>query len=256
MAEGEISDHRVRTTLETARREDRLRFAFQPVISATTGAIEYYECLLRLRGDDGEIIDAGAFVGEVERFGLAGTFDRMVLEKAIEELAVHPEIRLGFNISGLTAANRDWLGGFLAAARDRNLLMRRIVIEITETAALSDLDEAARFVGALRGAGCRIALDDFGAGHTSLRCLQSLAVHMVKIDGSFVQGLTIDRDSQVFLRHLLGLTDSLGLATIAESVENAEQVALLRDAGVNFLQGHYCGAPTNHRPWSPEAKPS
>src|SRR5258708_9863413 len=181
----EISDHKVRATLEAAHREDRLRFAFQPVISATTGEIDYYECLLRLQGNDGEIIDAGEFVADVERFGLAGTFDRMVLEKAIKELAAYPGVCLGFNISGLTAANRAWLDDFLRTARDRRSIMRRVVVEITETAALADLEEAARFVDALRETDCRVALDDFGAGHTSLRCLQSLAVHMVKIDGSF-----------------------------------------------------------------------
>src|SRR5947209_18480531 len=111
--------------------------------------------------------------------------------------------------------------------------------EITETAALDDIAETARFVVTLRDAGCRVALDDFGAGHTSLRHLQSLAVDSVKIDGSFIHNLSRNPDSQVFLRHLLGLAKGFGFNTVAECVATAEDAAILRREGVGFLQGYY-----------------
>jgi len=97
--------------------------------------------------------------------------------------------------------------------------------------------------------GCRIALDDFGAGFTSLRHLQALAVDTVKIDGSFVRNLAQDPGNQVFLRHLVGLAKGLDLLTVAECVETAEQAALLRREGVNFFQGYYYGAPSLEKPW-------
>ena len=102
-------------------------------------------------------------------------------------------------------------------------LARRLVVEITETAALYDIEESARFVSALRRAGCRVALDDFGAGHTSLQHLQSLPVDMVKIDRSVIQGITTSGESQVFLRHLLGLAKGFGFSTIAEGVETEDE---------------------------------
>src|SRR6202035_4922819 len=128
---------------------------------------------------------------------------------------------LGFNISGLTAADRPWLRALISQIRTRPDIAARLVVEITETAALYDIEESARFVSALRHAGCRVALDDFGAGHTSLRHLQSLAVDTVKIDGSVDRNLSESPESQVFLRHLLGLAKGFGFDTVAEGVSSA-----------------------------------
>jgi EAL domain-containing protein (putative c-di-GMP-specific phosphodiesterase class I) len=113
-------------------------------------------------------------------------------------------------------------------------------------------------VTALRDLGCRVALDDFGAGFTSLRHLQKLAVDTVKIDGAFVRNLAASYDNQVFLRHLLGLANGLGLTTVAECVETAQEAAILRREGVAFLQGYYFGRPSIIRPWQaePEAEPA
>jgi EAL domain-containing protein (putative c-di-GMP-specific phosphodiesterase class I) len=101
----------------------------------------------------------------------------------------------------------------------------------------------------LRDAGCSVALDDFGAGHTSLRHLQSLAVDTVKIDGSFISNLAGSPDNQVFLRHLLGLAKGFGFHTVAECVATAEDAAILRREGVGLMQGHHFGSPSLERPW-------
>jgi len=128
----------------------------------------------------------------------------------------------------------------------------RLVIEITETAALDNIGELAHFVDALRHTGCRVALDDFGAGHTSLRHLQALDVDIVKIDGSFVRSLTARRENRIILRHLLGLTRGFGFSTVAECVETAEEAALLREEGVGYLhKGTTLGArPPPGRGWT------
>ncbi len=235
--------------VRTALREDRIVFAFQPVVVAATGRVDHYECLLRMRMPDGRIVSAGEFVPVIEQLGFIRLIDRYVLDKTLAELEAHPGVRLGFNISGLTAADRPWLRALISQVRHRPDLASRLIVEITETAALYDIEESARFVSALRHVGCHVALDDFGAGHTSLRYLQSLAVDTVKIDGSFVHNLAGSPDSQVFLRHLLGLAKGFGFHTVAEGVATAEDAAILQREGVGFLQGYYFGRPALDRPW-------
>jgi diguanylate cyclase (GGDEF)-like protein len=235
--------------VHAALREDRVLFAYQPIVAAASGAVEYYECLLRVRDAEGQIVASGALIPMIERLGGIRLLDRCVLDRVIAEVAAHPDIVLGFNISGLTAADRPWLRSLTSQLRARPDLAGRLVVEITETAVLYDIEESARFVQALRQAGCRVALDDFGAGHTSLRHLQSLAVDMVKIDRAFIQNIAESPESQVFLRHLLGLAKSFGFSTVAEGIETADEAAILRREGVNFLQGFYYGRPSIERPW-------
>jgi diguanylate cyclase (GGDEF)-like protein/PAS domain S-box-containing protein len=235
--------------VQLALREDRILFAFQPVVVAATEEVDHYECLLRMRTPAGEIVGASEFVPEFEQLGFIRLIDRYVLDKVVAELDAHPTVRLGFNISGLTAADRPWLRALVSKVRNRPDIASRLIVEITETAALYDIEESARFVSALRHAGCSVALDDFGAGHTSLRHLQSLAVDTVKIDGSFITNLAGSPENQVFLRHLLGLAKGFGFATVAECVTTAEDAAILRREGVGLLQGHHFGHPSLDRPW-------
>ena len=230
-------------------REDSLLLAYQPVVSTATGAVDYFESLLRLRDNCGRIVTGGEFVAGLERSGLIGIVDRLVLERAVAEVRAHPEVRLGFNVSGLTVANRAWLRRLTSLLHEDAGVAGRLVVEITETAALVDLAESTRFVDALRAAGTRVALDDFGAGHTSLRHLAKLAVDTVKIDGSFVRDMATSPEHRVFLRHLLSFARDVGCHVVAEWVETAEDAAILRDEGVGFVQGYHFGRPTLARPW-------
>jgi EAL domain-containing protein (putative c-di-GMP-specific phosphodiesterase class I) len=136
--------------------------------------------------------------------------------------------------------------------KGRPEIAQRLIVEITETVAIQDIDETAKFVAAVRDLGCRVALDDFGAGYTSFRNLKALDVDCVKIDGSFVKGLSENVDNQLFVRTLLGLAEGLGLKTVAECVETAADAALLARRGVRYLQGWYFGKPTLERPWLAE----
>jgi EAL domain-containing protein (putative c-di-GMP-specific phosphodiesterase class I) len=247
--EDQIRRAEVGDAVQAALRQDSVTLAFQPVVSATTGAVNYYECLLRLREADGSALAAGEFIQEIERFGFIRLIDRHILDKVLIEVGRHPGVIFGFNISALTTADRPWLRSLLTRLRANPQLAHQLVIEITETAALYDIEESARFVNALRRAGCRVALDDFGVGHTSLQQLQSLAVDMVKIDRSFIRGIANNRDSQVFLRHLIGLAKGFGFSTIAEGVETAEEAAVLEGEGVDYLQGHFYGKAALEPPW-------
>ncbi len=232
-----------------AIKEDRLVFAYQPIVDAASHEVRYYECLLRMYDHDGSIIAAGEFVPVVERLGLMRALDRLVLDLTLSDLERYPDIVLAFNISGITAADRGWLRTLIARLKDRRDLAERLIVEITETAALHDLDDSARFVSAVRELGCEVAVDDFGAGYTTFRHLKALTVDVVKIDGSFVRNLAHNADNQIFIRNLLSLARALNLVTVAECVETAEDAAILSAEGVNLLQGYYFGRPVIVPSW-------
>ena len=240
---------RLGETIERALRQGRLLFAFQPVICVATGEIDYFECLLRLREEDGAIRAGGEFIAALEAQGTIGMIDRYVFEMALGELARHPRIKLGFNISGLTTCDRIWLRHLVSVLRQLPEMAPRLVVEITETAALGDLEESARFVDTVRAVGCRVALDDFGAGHTTLRHLDHLAIDRVKLDISLVRFVETSPAHRGVLRHLVGLAKSIGFGLVAEGVESAREAALLRAEGVGYLQGYHFGRPTVERVW-------
>ena len=157
-----------------------------------------------MREENGEIVPAGAFIPIIEQLGMTRLMDRHVLDMAVAELAAAPENSRPQYFRPdrdrpVLAARAD-LGGEIGAA-DRPGL----IVEITGTAALHDIEGSARFVNVVRDLGCRVAIDDFGAGFTSFRHLKALTVDMVKIDGSFVRNLTNNVDNQLFIRNLMGL---------------------------------------------------
>jgi diguanylate cyclase (GGDEF)-like protein len=239
--------------VQRALHENRLVFAYQPVVASgaygNAGAVDYYECLLRMIDEDGKPVAAAQFIPVIERLGFVRIIDRYVLERAVQEAAAHPGYCLGLNISGVTATDRSWLRAATRLLRDRPEVARQLVVEITETAAMGDVEECARFVQALRALGCRVAIDDFGVGFHSLRHLQMLAVDTVKIDGSYVSDLADKVENQVFLRHLVGLAHGLGFTTVAEGVESEQEAAILRREGVKLLQGYHFARPTTDAPW-------
>ncbi len=241
--QAQIDNLAVAEEVKSALRNDRLDLAYQPVVDAASGAVRFYECLLRLRQAGGALISAERFIPVVERLGLVRTIDRRVLELVVDDLASHPQVSLAINISGMTANDRSWLRALKGHLRGRPDLARRMIIEVTETVALHDIEESARFLSAVRDLGCRVAIDDFGAGYTTFRHLKALPVDIVKIDGSFVQGIATNPQNQLFIRNLLGLAESFSLETVAEKIETREDAAFLRDEGVGLLQGYYFGKP-------------
>ena len=223
-------------------------FAYQPVVLSGTGEVAYYEPLIRMIDEKGEIVSAGAFVPVAERLGLMRQIDRYTLEMAISDLINDPNITLALNISSLTASDRSWLRALVSHVKGKPEIAKRLMIEITETAALDDFEDSARFVAAVRDLGCKVALDDFGSGYTSFRHLKSLTVDVVKIDGSFVINLGENPDNLLFIRTLLNLADGFGITTVAECVQSEQDANLLKAEGVDYLQGFYYGRPQLGRP--------
>jgi diguanylate cyclase (GGDEF)-like protein/PAS domain S-box-containing protein len=242
------------TQVQQAMREQRLIFTYQPIVAAQTLTVSKYECLLRMKDANGEILPAGAFIPVVEQLGMTRLMDRYVLDMTVEELRRDPQTVLSLNISGLTATDQSWLRALIAAVKSTPAIAERLIVEITETAALHDIEESARFVNVVRDVGCRVAIDDFGAGFTSFRHLKALTVDLVKIDGSFVRNLANNADQQLFIRNLMGLAGTFGLETVAEFVENEADAKVLIDSGVHYLQGYYYGRPQFDRPWAVGAK--
>ncbi|MGH7005242.1 MAG: EAL domain-containing protein, partial [Alphaproteobacteria bacterium] len=199
--------------IQAALREDRFVFAYQPVVSAKDGQAVHYECLLRIIEENGEIRAAAWFMPVVEEMGLIRQIDRKVLEMAVRELGRCPEVSFAINVSAHTTSDKVWMRKLKDLIGGRPDVARRLIVEITETVALRDLELSAEFVREVRGLGASVALDDFGAGYTSFKSLRRLGIEEVKIDGSYIKNLIENPDNQVFVRALLGLAQGLKLRT-------------------------------------------
>jgi diguanylate cyclase (GGDEF)-like protein len=238
-----------------ALRQDQLVLAYQPIVESQSGRVAHYECLLRILGPRGEPKPAYNFMPAIEEMGLSHTIDLHVLDLALKQLAEHPGVELAVNISGLTAGERRWVDILAERLEGHANLGRRLTIEITETAALKDIEETARLISAVRAFGCRVALDDFGAGYTSFRQLHTLTVDAIKIDGSFIRAIEQRPEAQTIVRTLLGIAEAFNLQTVAECIETPAEARILTEMGVPYLQGFLFGRPSLKRPWLQEVDP-
>jgi diguanylate cyclase (GGDEF)-like protein len=227
----------------TALKGDGLRLAFQPLIDAKSGKIVSFEALIRMINDKGEFVPAGLFIPVIEQLGMAHVVDRKVVDLAIEAMNSDPELVLAINISGLTASQKGWPDIMREKLGHRKDLASRLIVEITETAAILDIEETKLFVDTVRALGGRVALDDFGAGFTSIRYLRTLSVNTLKIDRELLSDLINDKDQQVMIRTLVSLARGLDLETVAEGVETKEVADWLIAEGLDQLQGYYFGRP-------------
>lgn len=225
----------------TAWREDRIELAFQPIVSAADHNPVYHEALLRMRRPDGELISSGAFIELAEKLGLVRILDCRALELAVKALTDNENLRLSVNVSAKTITDREWLNILSKAGMGHPGLCKRLTIEITETAMLESIEDTKVFAGYVKDLGCRIAIDDFGAGYTSYRTLRELDVDVVKIDGSFISNLLNSPDDQTFVSYFVNLSKSLGIVTVAEWVGDMETASRLKDMGVLQFQGEAFG---------------
>jgi diguanylate cyclase (GGDEF)-like protein/PAS domain S-box-containing protein len=223
--------------------EDRFVLYCQPIYDLRNERVSQYELLIRLRGDDGELVPPAAFIPTAERFGLIQEIDRLVIRRAIELLQVHRGLRLEVNLSGRSIVDPDLPDFIERRIAEAGIDPSGLVFEITETAAIANMQEARAFADRLTALGCRFALDDFGAGFSSFYYLKYLPLDYLKIDGDFVRGLTTSSVDQAVVKSMVDIARALGLATIAEFVEAAETAQLLQAKGVDYSQGYYHGVP-------------
>lgn len=235
---------RLRYKVALALAQGRMLFHFQPVVRATApGFPAFFEMLARLRLPDGRLLAAGAFMPAVEEGELGRAIDRAALAAGLRALAAHPRLRVSVNVSPLSMGDAGWLELFTAAAQGRRGLCERLILEVTETAALRDAEQTGDFIDHVCRSGCALALDDFGAGATGFRHFRDFRFDFVKIDGSFCRGVHAQPDAQVLVDCLGRLARHFEMTTVAEQIEDAADAAWLRAHGIDCFQGWLYGRP-------------
>ncbi|MBP7242118.1 EAL domain-containing protein [Amaricoccus sp.] len=238
------SPARVRFAVAQALAQGRVIFHYQPVVRADApGFPAFFEMLARIALPGDRTLPAAAFMPQVEDGPLGRAVDLLALEAALAALAADPTLRLSVNMSPLSMGDPDWLAAIATAAARDPRVTARLIVEVTETAALATADLTRDFMAHVRGCGCAFALDDFGAGATGFRHFRDFRFDMVKIDGAYVQGVAGSPDSRVLVECLVRLARHFEMTVVAERVESDADVAWLRAAGVDCLQGYRFGRP-------------
>ncbi len=225
----------------SALNERRVELAFQPIVRASNGEIAFYEALLRVRLADGSLASPGSILPVAEKAGLVQLLDQRVLELALICLVKNPDLRLSVNASLATVLDPEWPDRLVRGVLSQEGLAERLTIEITETSVIEDIETTSHVIASCKRHGIKVAMDDFGSGHTSFRNLRALAFDLVKIDGAFVQNIANSGDDRFFVRTLISLAYHLELKIVAEWVEDEKTATLLREWGVDFFQGSLFG---------------
>jgi len=238
-----------------ALNERRVRLALQPIVRTSNRETAFHEALLRVgQGEAGLYFASTELVPMLERRGLVRLFDHRVLELAMEMLSADPAMVLSVNVSPRSLNDPEWFDAFVACTSVASDRARRLIVEVTETATIENPARVAKLLGRIKEQGARIAIDDFGAGHSSLRHLRAFPVDILKIDGAFTQNLRRSTDDRFYVRTLIDLAGHLGVETVAEWVDDELQAGMLRDWGVTYLQGHLVGRAELYEPASPQRK--
>lgn len=223
--------------------EDRIYLDLQPIVDCRTRKPGFYECLMRVTKPNGDIVSPGNFIEVAEQLGFSKHIDRRTLALAADYLKADPNLRLSLNVSGLTCADHDWMLDLYNLVGCHPDVAARLIVEITETATIHDLNQTIVFVDTVKEMGCKVAIDDFGAGYSSFKTLKNLPVDLVKIDGGFVRNLTTDKTDQVFLRTMVELAENFGMETVAEYVVDEATAKIVEETGITYLQGFHVGRP-------------
>ncbi|WP_108484946.1 EAL domain-containing protein [Oceaniglobus ichthyenteri] len=245
-------DRDVLNTVERAVANGDVMLAYQPVVPAgRQDRPAFYEGLIRILDKNGRIIPAQEFIGTVETRELGRKIDCLALEKGLETLAAHPRLRLSINMSARSIGYPRWMGVLDHHLAADPTLGERLILEITESSAILMPDLVQDFMSDLQARGISFAIDDFGAGYTSLRYLKDLYFDILKIDGQFIRGIAHNPDNQALVKALLSIGRHFDMVTVAEFVESNEDAKYLTKIGVDCLQGYYFGAPTIRARWDP-----
>lgn len=234
---------RIRNALE----ENSFELMVQPIIRLEDNDVKHYEVLLRMRNSDGTLVTPDNFIPIAEQSGQIIQIDRWVLRHSLKALSQLQErgITLAVNLSG-QSLHDEQINQFLAeelAASGAD--PHHLILEVTETAAVTDFSTARGVLQAVRDLGCRTALDDFGVGFSSFHYLGQLPVDYIKIDGSFIRSLIISADSRVIVRAIADIAKGFGKQTIAEFVDQEALIPILKSYGINYGQGFYLGRPAS-----------
>lgn len=244
---------RDRNTMQMVRdalRRKNVMLAYQPVVRADRlHRPAFYEGLIRVMDDTGRIIPAREFIDVVETDEMGRIIDCLALEMGLAALSEEPGLRLSINMSARSIGYKRWMETLHHGLRLDPTAGERLILEITESSAMLMPELVTSFMSELQGMGISFALDDFGAGYTAFRFLKDFYFDIVKIDGQFIRNIHRDPDNQVLTKALVSIAEQFEMFTVAECVEDAEDVHFLESIGVDCLQGYYFGAPTTAPPW-------
>ncbi len=245
---------RLRTSLPL----ERIVVFAQPIVPLQRPGCEHasmaYEVLLRERDESGAILPPGRLIAAAERHGAMRRIDWHMLERTLQHLDGHREhaAQIDFvtvNLSGISLNDEHFLADAHALLRDCSAVASRVCLEITESVALFDVRSTGRFVEKMRSLGVRIALDDFGAGYSSFAYLRELPASLVKIDGQFMPGIDAQPRNQVIVSGIRRLTEELGMACVAEWVEDVAALAFLLQVRMDYAQGFVLARPAPIEHW-------
>ncbi|GAC1489160.1 MAG: hypothetical protein NVS1B9_09960 [Solirubrobacteraceae bacterium] len=234
---------RIRDALE----EDRFVLHAQPILALNGDAMPRHELLIRMLGEDGDLIPPGTFLYIGERFDLIGQIDRWVLARSVELLANEKRagrhVTLEVNVSAKSVTDQSFAAFVAGELANAGIDGHGLCVEVTETAAIVNVEHAKRFARTLGELGCEFALDDFGAGFASFYYLKHMEFDYVKIDGEFIRNLPGSRVNQLVVKSVVNIAKGLGKRTIAEFVGDQRTLELIRGYGVDYAQGFYIGKP-------------
>ena len=234
--------------IQKALKDDSFALHFQPIIDVTTGKPTFFEVLLRMQTGPRKFIPPTAFLPAANRFGLMADIDQWVIKNAVRKLAEfrtrHGNIQFTINVSGSIFETPDPFKFIHSQLEANDVPLDAIVLEITEQVAVQNMGNAAKQIAYFAEHGCRFAIDDFGAGHSSYKYLKSLPVDFIKIDGSFVTNLVDDFIDQRIVSSICEIAEATNCKTVAEHVGDYQTLELLRELGVNYAQGFYLGKPS------------
>jgi diguanylate cyclase (GGDEF)-like protein/PAS domain S-box-containing protein len=243
VARGQSWPERLRAAVD----EDRFVLHAQPIRGICADETPRYELLLRLRDEDGQLIAPGAFLENAERLNMMGEIDLWVLGRAVRLIEAHEragnDISLSVNLSGRTMNDLDFAAELAGLLDAHPVAPGRLTLEVTETAAIVNIDRARELASELRELGCRFALDDFGSGFASFSYLKHLDFDYLKIDGEFIRHLSRTPTDQLVVRAVVEIARGLDTQTVAEFVGDDPTVELLRSMGIDYGQGYHLGRP-------------
>lgn len=238
---GDKADEILADRFRDAVMNGRLMAARQPIVETRSGAISHYEILARFNGEDSPV----SLIAAAERSGQIAHLDYIMVSAAAAQLEANPdpEYRLAVNISGESLQRVDVIRELCAAISGHTFHRSRLIIEITESVQINDIETAARAVNTLRSSGISVSLDDFGAGSASFGYLRALDVDGLKFDGSFLQESEVNIRGLALMRNVARMCAELGITSVGERIETESDRRMLLEAGVKYAQGYLYGRP-------------
>jgi diguanylate cyclase (GGDEF)-like protein/PAS domain S-box-containing protein len=233
--------------IQRALTRDQLELYCQPILDLASSEVSQYELLLRLRTDAGELLPPSAFMYVAERFGTIVSIDCWVVQQAVALIAAQARLgrslTLHLNISAKSIGNPQLVEAIDRALAEARIDPASLVFELTESAAIGNIERAKNFTAELRSRGCRFALDDFGTGFGSFFYLKHLPFDYFKIDGDFIRGFGANTTDQLVVEAIVGIAKGMGKKTVAEFVTDQAMTDRLRQSGIDYAQGFHIGLP-------------